>query len=215
MKLSILILTHKRPNLFARCLKSVLDQLPPFTEVIVNNDSCDIEEVDHPNVTYYYEKFDNLSSIYKFLLDNATGEFVYYLEDDDFLLPGFTFDSNADITACNYMPSFNPVYHFKAMTHYKNGLHTPEEFKHLIDLELLQLSQFIYRRSLFDRIVFPTDNNIHNDIRITLDAVNQSKEIRTMNKVLYCQTQDAGDNISFPETSTVVSITKDLGFLYG
>ena len=46
MKLSILILTHNRPKLFKRCIKSVIKNLPDFDiEILVNNDSNDIEEV--------------------------------------------------------------------------------------------------------------------------------------------------------------------------
>lgn len=44
MKLSILILTHKRPELFQRCLESALHMLPENVEIIVNNDSNDIQK---------------------------------------------------------------------------------------------------------------------------------------------------------------------------
>ena len=46
MKLSVLIPTHNRPKLFTRCLTSVLDTLDGLEfEVIVNNDSNDITEI--------------------------------------------------------------------------------------------------------------------------------------------------------------------------
>ena len=53
MKLSILIPTHNRPRLFARCLLSVLPQINSDIEVIVNNDSNDIKPIEWPNVTYH------------------------------------------------------------------------------------------------------------------------------------------------------------------
>ena len=47
MKLSVLIPTHKRPKLFIRCLNSVLNTLDELDfEVIVNNDSNDITEIE-------------------------------------------------------------------------------------------------------------------------------------------------------------------------
>ena len=46
MMLSILILTHNRPQLFKRALTSVLNNLPDYEiEILVNNDSQDIEEI--------------------------------------------------------------------------------------------------------------------------------------------------------------------------
>ena len=61
-KLSILILTHNRPDLFQRCLHSVLSQLDDRTdvEIIVNNDSNDIREINDSRVTYYYKSFEIL-----------------------------------------------------------------------------------------------------------------------------------------------------------
>ena len=50
MRLSILILSHNRPYLFRRCLESVLKQLQDDIEVIVNNDTQDIEEIEHLHI---------------------------------------------------------------------------------------------------------------------------------------------------------------------
>lgn len=84
MQMSILILTHKRPDLFNRCILSALKNIPNNIEIIVNNDSNDITEIPHPQVQYFYENPEHLSDKYKFILDKAKGEFIYYLEDDDY-----------------------------------------------------------------------------------------------------------------------------------
>ena len=202
MKLSILIPTHKRPNLFFRCLESVQSLLKGDVEVIVNNDSDDIiPKHYHPNISYYYNKFDNLSQVYQFLLSKATGEYVYFLEDDDYLTSNFNVELDSDIIVGNYMPMFDPVFKFDAMTYFKNGKHTPSEFKGLIDEFLLQLSQYIFKRKVIENFDFPMDNNIHNDLKLVLHACNNSFEVKTLNKIFYHQTQDGGDNISFPESS--------------
>ena len=86
--LSILILTHNRPKLFQRCIRSVIDNCPKNIEIIVNNDSNDIEEVKRENIYYFYNKF-QLTDIYKFLVQKASGEFLYFLEDDDYLAKDF------------------------------------------------------------------------------------------------------------------------------
>lgn len=213
MKLSILILTHNRPTLFTRCLKSVIDTVDGDIEIIVNNDSSDITEIDHRQIQYHYKKFDNLSSIYKFLLDKSTGEYVYYLEDDDYLVPNFNFSLTADLVVGNYMPTYNPAFKLAAMTYYSNGYHSTSDFKKIINFDLLQLSQFIFKRSTIMDFNFPMDNNIHNDINLVLHSCSNSKSVQTMNKVLFFQTQDGGDNISFPETTSSVNTVKHLEFL--
>jgi len=87
IKISILILTHKRPELFKRCINSVLKNKPDDVEILVNNDSNDIEEI--PGATYYYKQDNNLSNIYNFLMKTAQGEYLYFLEDDDYVVPNF------------------------------------------------------------------------------------------------------------------------------
>ena len=107
--LSILILTHNRPKLFERSLNSILSYLTPKIEVIVNNDSSDIKEIENTNVNYYYEKFNNISSVYEFLFLKSKGKYIYFLEDDDYLRKQFFEQSfDADIIAGNYCPTYKP-----------------------------------------------------------------------------------------------------------
>ena len=92
MKLSILILTHNRPSLFKRCITSVLNNLPNYNiEILVNNDSNDISEVysDKVDISYFYKKTEKLTDIYKFLFDQSKGEYIFYLEDDDYIRSNF------------------------------------------------------------------------------------------------------------------------------
>jgi glycosyltransferase involved in cell wall biosynthesis len=213
MKLSVLIPTHNRPDLFERCINSLLWQLGDGVEIIVNNDSDDITEIPHPRVKYFYNRYENLSLVYKFLLSQASGEYVYFLEDDDHLTPNFNMPLTTDLIVGNYMPTYNPPFRLKAMSTYRNGYHSPEKFKSMMDHELLQLSQFIFKRSTIADFEFPMDNNIHNDIKLVLHACDNSTQVQTLNKVIFYQTQDGNDNISFPETTSTLPITKSLDFL--
>jgi len=202
MRLSILILTHNRPKLFTRCLKSVLSQLPEGVEIIVNNDSDDIEEIQHPSVTYHYNKFNSLCEIYKFLLEQATQEYVYFLEDDDYLANGFfNIELNADLIAGNYCPTYDTKDMLEYMTLWETNCLSPSEFAGKINDEHLQLSQHIFKREKILKFEFKMDSDIHNDIRLVRYAASQSTSIQTLNKVFYYQTIDGGDNISFPRFS--------------
>ena len=199
MKLSILILTHNRPQLFKRCLESVLAQIHPKVEVLVNNDSCDIEEIIHPQVSYFYHNPRSLCEIYKFLLMESTGEYVYYLEDDDYLVNDFLEqDVNADLIVGNYCPKYETKDMLVFMTLYKDTYISSNSFLSNLNTEHLQLSQHIFKRDHIIDFDFPNDSNIHNDIKLVIHAASKAQIIKTVNKVFYYQTIDGGDNISFP-----------------
>lgn len=204
--ISILILTHNRPHLFERCLKSVLDQAPTDVEIIVNNDSNDILEITDTRVQYFYNKFENLSMVYKFLLSQATKDYVYFLEDDDYLTPNFfnqTIDS--DLVVGNYFPIFNSGHlHYSHV--YDNNVLSPADFLLQLNHEALQLGQHIFKRSSITNFEFPMDSNIHNDIKLVIHAATHAQQIRTTRKIFYCQTADGKDNISFPDSIHAVNI---------
>jgi len=201
MKLSILILTHNRPTLFTRCLTSVLKQLPTDVEIIVNNDSNDITEIVHPQVTYHYNKFDSLCAIYQFLLFQANGEYVYYLEDDDYLVDGFfEVPLNADMIVGNYCPTYGPNNLLEYLTIYTDDTLTPTQWADKLNFRHLQLSQHIFRRDTILDFEFKMDSDVHNDARLALHAAKNSKVIKSIKKTLFYQTTDGGDNISFPHT---------------
>ena len=215
MKLSILIPTHNRPALFERCLNSVLKQYRTDIEIIVNNDSKDIVEIAHPAVRYHYNSYSNLSNVYQFLLEQSTGEFVYYLEDDDYLTENFisSLEFDTDMIVGNYTPMWQPPYIFDCMMMYKDKVVNTEEFADMINYEHLQLSQHVFKRSTIANFVFPQDNNIHNDLKLVAHAATNSKTIRTTKKIFYHQTTDGNDNISFINTVGSISTIQHTDFL--
>lgn len=198
IKLSVLMLTHCRPKLFQRALTSVIEQLPEEVEIIVNNDSDDIVELEHPQIKYHYKAMPYLSHIYRFLLQQATGTHIYYLEDDDYLLPGF-FDTimpllDNDIIAGNHYPTYNDEFIMRTTTQFKDN----SSFD--IDEVNMQLSQFVMRKSLVDSWKFPNDSHIHNDYKLVSHVAELATTKKPLSKVFFAQTTDGGDNISFPES---------------
>jgi hypothetical protein len=192
----------------------VLCQLRDGIEVIVNNDSNDIDQIEHPRVQYYYQKFDDLSSNYEFVLSKSTGEYVYFLEDDDYLVGDFLNQQlDADLIVGNYYPKYETTDLFEIVSMYKDDRMNTHRFIDNLNIEHLQLSQHIYKRSLITDFVFPKDNNIRNDIKLTLHAAMRAKSIKTNSKIFYYQTIDGGDNISFPESTKSVNIIENVDFL--
>lgn len=205
IKLSILILTHNRPDLFQRCLHSVLSQVPEGfpIEIIVNNDSNDIREIEDSRVTYHYKQFEHLSHIYKFLLEESTGEYVYFLEDDDYLANDFfnKIPLVGNLIAGNYMPCHDRENMLEYSMMNLTDVMDNERFVERLDYRRLQLGQHIFKRDTIIDFDFPDDSEIANDIILVIHAARNAGDVNTINRVLYHQTQDGGDNISFPETN--------------
>jgi len=181
IKLSILILTHNRPILFERCLWSVLRNKPDNVEILVNNDSNDITEIKGPK--YFYENNDDITKTYKFLFDKAQGEFIYFLEDDDYVVDEFydiVMNTNEN-TIFKYIP-------FSGIKTYFDFWKNSFEYN-------FQIGQMYFRKK--DLKKFPEKPNyLQNDLEI-YKRVNSVNKFKHSNQVIFHQTTDGKDNISF------------------
>ena len=104
MRLSVCILTHQRPKLFERCLQSV-KLVVPEAEVIVNNDSDDIEP--DQRALYLYNK-GSLNSLYQSIFDTSSGSHIWFIEDDDVVLAKPTMHPGC-MTLHRYITSDNKI----------------------------------------------------------------------------------------------------------
>ena len=204
--LSILILTHNRPQLFKRALTSVLNNLPDCEiEILVNNDSQDIEELysDDVHIEYNYFTDTDLSLVYKHLFDRAAEDYVFFLEDDDYINKNFFegIDFVSDVYYLEYTsnPLINevgPVCHYKRMTTVNKQAKKEtviSSFLQKYDDRDFQLSQLVFRKSIVGR--WPTGNDIENDKRL-FESFHDGT-IKCMSGHRWVQTTDGNDNISF------------------
>jgi|APSaa5957512535_1039671.scaffolds.fasta_scaffold04508_10 glycosyltransferase involved in cell wall biosynthesis len=182
MRVSILILTHNRPLLFKRCISSVLLNKPENVEILVNNDSKDIKEI--AGATYYYKTHSDLSDTYKYLFNKASGEFIYFLEDDDYVSSDFwkILSQVKENTVFRYIPEKS------IKLYYEYFIHNPSFEEHF------QLGQLVFKKKSLTS--FPKGNNIHNDYQLYKSL---SGSIMNDRRPIYTQTTDGNDNISFDE----------------
>ena len=211
MKLSILILTHNRPKLFKRAINSVLNNLPEYKiEILVNNDSADIEEVynDHVDINYYYKVNDDLSKLYEFLFFAAEGQYVYFLEDDDHIKSIFfeELDFNYDINYFDYVSEplireLGPLCALKRLkvNHHLASEHNYDAFVCDHNDRDFQLGQILFKKKLLDCSIFPKGNRINNDIAVFRRLKIAGTTIKYITKPLWIQTTDGNDNISFDD----------------
>ena len=208
MRISVLILTHNRPKLFERCIRSVINAYQSCDvdlQIIVNNDSRDITEVYHEgiDIQYQYESNNNLSVLYKSVFDKATKEYVYFLEDDDIMMAHFFISlvqCTSDVIYFNYIPYKVKSDFFPFFEYAKQDWKSKAELLATYDDYNFQFSQICFRKTALPSGMFPTDNNIQNDFNL-FKALDGSFE--TVYAYLFRQTTDGGDNISF------VALNKD------
>ena len=208
MKLSILIPTHNRPELFKRSINSILNNLPDYPiEIIVNNDSRDITEIhsDQVQIRYNYQTSSDISDINQLLYDQSEGEYVYILEDDDYIRSNF-FDNiiyDSDVLYIEYISepeieSHGPVCAYKMMRRNRKyqSLTNLSDFFNVFDDEYFQLSQIIFKNKLIDQV--PRGNNIRNDYHLLGMLAEIGCSFKYIAEQKWIQTTDGMDNISVP-----------------
>lgn len=175
--------------MFKECIESILQFKFPFDiEIIVNNDNKDIEEI--PGAKYFYETSDDISDLYKFVYDQAQGEYVYYLEDDDLLLPEFyqyvckhideadlhvgLFETNLNIIKLNVI---------QTMLGWRHGITCTDHF---------QLSQMLFKK--IPSLKFPSGNVINNDANLFKSVLEHYEPKITMTK--FYELRIHGQNMS-------------------
>lgn len=192
--LSILILTHNRPRLCKRAIQSTdILKNKIKCEIIVNDDSDTF--FDHDSINRI--KSDDISYIYYSLFKLAKGKYIYFLEDDDILTKSFLgvikriIDDDLNLAYCNYID----VYNISRGIEFKKN--NTIEFKKFINDynpdELFQLSRCIFKKEIIKK--FPKGNNIYNDYILFKNV--HTKYINIFKDIIYKQTTDGKDNISF------------------
>ena len=196
VKLSFLILTHNRPKLFNRCLNSILQFSFPFNiEILINNDSNDIYEIysDKISIRYFKNSDYNLGNLYKFLFDQASGEYIYFLEDDDYLSKNFLKYLENDLSLSEHDLFYM---NYKKVNNRKNFLPFYMETKN-IDF---QLSQILFKKQLLSHFpVVLLNNQLDNDWKLFQILLKKSKLTKIVPNFMFIQTCDGKDNISFPQ----------------
>jgi len=92
---SVIIPTFNRSQLISRSIKSIIDQKYSNWELILVDDgSTDntkeiVESFSDSRIKYYYKKNEERSIARNFGIDKSKGEYISFLDDDDYYLPDF------------------------------------------------------------------------------------------------------------------------------
>ena len=206
--LSIIVPVYNTEKYLAKCLDSIIQALEKVeikTEVLVINDgSTDNSKIviekyknEHPQLIAAYDKPNGgLSDVKNFGLDHAKGEFISFIDSDDFVDPEMFYDmmngimnSSADAAVCD----IKLVYDDKTERVWPctNSAKT-DAFEAVIDMPMMASScNKIIRKSLFDGIYFPKGIN-NEDIAVTPIVLGRTSKIVIINKPYYNYYQRSG-----------------------
>ena len=120
MKYSVIIPVYNVEKYINRCLKSIISQNYDDLEIIVidngSTDSsgsiCDTYATEYSNITVYHIESHGVGSARNFGLSKARGEFIYFVDSDDYLVGNLFADfddklaSNLDLIVFSYYNSF-------------------------------------------------------------------------------------------------------------
>lgn len=174
LKISILIPTYNRSMYLKKCIESIISQNHDDIEIIIsdNNSPDNTEEIVNLFIDKrikYYKNSENIGSNANFykLIELANGEFVFFLTDDDYLLPGAIAEIKNFIKINKHIDAFKCdliVYNERSKTAFNYKYFDHSIIDKNIDIETkskIWQSSHIFTGCCFRRLLIP--NGIQND----------------------------------------------------
>lgn len=215
IKLSILILTHNRPEMFHEALATVNDGFIKDLEVVVLNNGNDFNLKKKSKIKYHHKPGLGLTDSYKYLIDQAKGEYAVFLEDDDKLILNVLWEKmmmyDYDLYLFNYFVNNETNHKFYPKQIWKDKEYKSLDFlmeMHDLDPEAdFHLGQVMFRTKLAKSIVFPNTDIIGMDEYFLYKMITLSGSILTSSQPGY-MARVHGDNLSWDNPDNVLESDK-------
>lgn len=200
MKYSVIIPVYNVEKYIDRCLKSIISQNYDDLEIIVvdngSTDSsgsiCDTYANEHSNISVYHIENHGVGSARNFGLSKARGEFIYFVDSDDYLVGNLFAEfedkltPDLDLLVFSYYNSFEQEMTEKNRTKKclpHSGLYDKNDFiKIFTDLLLSDMLYTVWNK--FYRREFLLENNfsfeqyeLGEDVRFNLDVYREVNKI--------------------------------------
>lgn len=212
--ISVIMLTYNREMYVERAIKSVLSQtFRNFEFIIVDNGSTDLSGAiadkyaqKDSRIHVIHKPLGNIGSGRNVGLDNSTGKFVTFIDDDDYAEPDFleflynlAINHNADIAVCGSNIEFNDNV-------FANGAYVYEEICIMNNLQATEcylrrirynaaMPTKLVKRHLFNKIRFP-NNGSYDDITTTYKYFVNTKLVVVHGVAKYTFYRHSGNNSS-------------------
>lgn len=217
-KLSVIIPVYNSENFIKRCVESVLSQKgsEKFQIILVDDGStdnspaiCDELCTKYSNICVLHQQNAGVSAARNSGLEKAEGEWISFIDSDDYLLDGF-YESlfsvqDADLLCCDFY--FEKGNEFPLIGRYiEEGLYTKEKFADILYPIMAKKTVFYSACNKIFKADIIKDNNLRfivgkkygEDMVFVYDYVKHINSFSFVNKGLY------GYNYSDGNTTTVV-----------
>lgn len=199
--ISVIIPIHNTEQYLEQCIDSILDQTYTNWELLLIDDEstdgcekiCRNYASVHPDkISYYKKKHGGLSAARNFGIERAKGEYLYFLDSDDYCEKNLLAKTceqadsqNADMVAFGYV--IHRGQHTQTFQYGKSGRITQEEFFDSI-LQDDKIGNYIctklFRRDLFETIRFP-EGELFEDVSTAYKLILKSKRILVLDECFY------------------------------
>ncbi len=200
--ISIIVPVYKVEKYIHKCIESILNQTYDKLEIILIDDGspdscpkiCDDYALRDNRIKVIHQKNQGLSSARNKGIELAKGEYIGFVDSDDYIEPSMFQDlyntiveNNADISICNFYVINNKS---KEKT-VKNGLKNKQYNKIealkeiLLDNEIQSYAwNKLYKRELFENVKYPVGKK-YEDIGTTFYLFEKSNRIQYIGKPEY------------------------------
>lgn len=216
-KISIVVAVYNAEKTLKKCIESLLNQTYENTEIILVNDCSKDNSLDICNE--YSKANDNVKVISNDRnsgvsdtrnngIDNSTGEYICFVDSDDYVEPNYLEVLYSNYKKYNTVPICGFVYHdeynlAKPVTYSWSGneglVSLGEAFKLKSELYLTALWNKLFdRRLIVDKnIKFDTDISVGEDLRFSIEYFdkNNISEVYVLRKPLYHYMKLSGNSL--------------------
>jgi len=220
--ISVIVPVYKVESYLHQCVESILNQTYQNLEIILVDDSspdncpaiCDEYAKKDSRIKVIHKENGGLSSARNAGLDICTGEYIGFVDSDDYLdvamyqkLLKSLFDCKADMAVCGYtyVDEEGNVLADKAKSPIENGIfHSEEIFSKMVaDRGWFYVTAVnkLYKKQIFDELRFP-EGKTHEDEFTAHYIIEKCTVITTVKNCLYFYVQRK-DSIMHSEKKTL------------
>lgn len=212
-QVSVIVPVYNVEHYIHRALDSLLNQTYPHLDIILVDDGspdkcpqiCDEYARKDNRVRVIHKKNGGLSDARNVGLDIATGEYITFLDSDDYILPDTVekflrtaHEQNVDVVCCglNIIDTSGRIYDYR-----KCEASFKASGEAVVKLLLKDVFPYnfspakFYKRTLFDGIHFPV-GRIYEDMATTYIAISKANSVYCMKECMYNYERKREGNIS-------------------
>ena len=199
-KISIIIPVYNVEKYLSKCLDSVINQIYKNLEIILIDDGspdncgkiCDEYAKKDSRIKVIHKENGGVSSARNIGLDIATGDYIGFIDSDDYIeldmfecLVNSIIKYNLDICECNFIiEEKNNISYVKCK--YENILENRDVIKNFLSDNIRpETCNKLYKKELFDNIRFDTNIILGEDAFINYQIMKRASKIYNINQYKY------------------------------